>query len=593
MKNKEKLHCYFRVSSKVQEEGASLDVQEMRGKQIAKERGLEFEPYMEGSASSNSEDLDKRPQLAKLLLGIREGKVKHLFAWDMDRLSRNKRVSSLILMEMEENQTKLYTDNGVVDTSIRDDMLMLEIKRLFASHDNALRTTRMKQSKLYRIKKDGIWGGGQLPYGYTTKDKKLFPDKEESKWVKKMFDWYYDGKQIIWIKKQLDKNNVVARRGGLFSTGSIMRLYKNTHYVGHYRHTDKDTGEVIELNCPKIVNETIWNKVQEKVKRNKERFKQTAKTTKNFYLIRHLLYCEHCNTAMRGRIQKYSNINYYYCPKKQKDWKQGKLKTEQKWVRGKIGEHGCDNVRSVNITLLDQFVCSKVRETLSNSTQLKEIFKKEILKDKQVGNKDSFEHERLIRVEKTRKSHLEKQVEELRSSLADIETNIILGDIKDEKLSEQIKKNVISKFTDTKEKLKQSRQKIKQLEDENSWIDWLSKYHDKFLDWEKFSKEELQDALNQFVDKIMVRFDQENNEHIINIKFKLPLVKDKIKYKDPDDKGKGYSVRKGKEELQGKISAEKRWGIKDKLTALHHHSTVTDLAKFLGWSTSVPLSRAT
>ena len=66
------------------------------------------------------------------------------------------------------------------------------------------------------------------------------------------------------------------------------------------------------------------------------------------------------------------------------------------------------------------------------------------------------------------------------------------------------------------------------------------------------------------------------NEHIINIKFKHPLVKYKIKYKDPDDKGKGYSVRKGKEELQGKISAEKRWVIKDKLTALHHHSTVTD-----------------
>ena len=76
---------------------------------------------------------------------------------------------------------------------------------------------------------------------------------------------------------------------------------------------------------------------------------------------------------MRGRIQKYSNINYYYCPKKQKDWKQGKLKTEQKWVRGKIGEHGCDNVRSVNITLLDQFVCSKVRETLSNSVIIKYI----------------------------------------------------------------------------------------------------------------------------------------------------------------------------------------------------------------------------
>ena len=558
--NKEKLHCYFRVSSAIQEQGASLNVQEMCGRKIAEERGLEFEPYMEGSASSNSENLDKRPQLAKLLLGIKEGKVKHLFAWDMDRLSRNKRVSSLVLMEMEENGVTFYTDSGVVDTSIRDDMLMLEIKRLFASHDNALRTTRMKQSKLYRIKKDGIWGGGQLPYGYTTEDKKLTPHKEESKWVKKMFKWYYDGKSIIWIKKQLDKNNVVARRGGLFSTGSIMRLFKNTHYVGHYKHTDRESEEVIELTCPSIVDENIWIKVQEKINRNKERHKQVAKTTKNFYLIRHLLYCDHCSSPMHGRVKyrddKISD-NFYFCPKKQKQWKQGNLTEEQKWVRGKVGDHGCDNNRAVNIPLLENFVCMRVKETLSNSHLLKETFKREVLKEKQVGDRHSWDYERHIRVEKTRRSHLEKQVGQYRSSLAVIETNILVGDIKDENLSQQIKENVIEKFMDAKEKLENSRRRVIELEQENSWIDWLSQYHERFVEWETFSKEELQDALNKFVDKILIGFDHEKNEHIINIKFKIPLVNDGIKFNDADDLSKGYKVKVGKDELRGRMGISK------------------------------------
>ena len=580
MENKEKLHCYFRVSSAVQEKGASLEVQEMRGRKIAEERGLEFEPYMEGSASSNSENLDKRPQLAKLLLGIREGKVKHLFAWDMDRLSRNKRVSSLVLMEMEENGVTFYTDNGVVDTSVRDDMLMLEIKRLFASHDNALRTTRMKQSKLYRIKKDGIWGGGQLPYGYTTEDKKLTPHEEESKWVKKMFKWYYDGKPIIWIKQQLDKNNVIARRGGLFSTGSIMRLFQNTHYIGHYIHTDKESEEVIELTCPSIVDEKIWNKVQEKVKGNKERHKQVAKT-KNFYLIRHLLYCDHCGSPLHGRINQKQRVSYYFCPKKMKDWKKGKLQQNQKWVRGKVGEHGCDNIRATNIHLLDDFVVNTVRTTLADSNLLRETFKREVLKEKQVGQDDSFEYERLIRVEKTRRSHLEKQVEQYRSSLAEIETNILVGDITDELLSKQIKENVIEKFKDAKDKLEKSRQKIIELEQENSWIDWLSQHHEKFMEWEKFSKEELQDALNKFVDRVHVRFDQEKNEHIVTIKFKLPLVNDGIKYNDPDDKGKGYKVKVGKDNLSGTIPFQKG-GRPPKNASLHHHSTVTDLARLRG-----------
>ena len=102
------------------------------------------------------------------------------------------------------------------------------------------------------------------------------------------------------------------------------------------------------------------------------------------------------------------------------------------------------------------------------------------------------------------------------------------------------------------------------------------------MDWEKFSKEELQDAINQFVDRINIGFDQEKNEHLITIKFKLPLVKGSLDYKDPDDKSKGYKVKEGKEELKGNLPIPKR-GRYNKINApLHHHSTVTDLAKFLG-----------
>ena len=44
----------------------------------------------------------------------------------------------------------------------------------------------------------------------------------------------------------------------------------------------------------------------------------------------------------------------------------------------------------------------------------------------------------------------------------------------DNELLEQIKGMFIQKFKDVKDKLDQSRQKNIQLEQENSWIDWLS-----------------------------------------------------------------------------------------------------------------------
>jgi len=156
-------------------------------------------------------------------------------------------------------------------------------------------------------------------------------------------------------------------------------------------------------------------------------------------------------------------------------------------------------------------------------------------------------------------------------------------------LSQQVKEKVIEKFKDAKEKLENSRKKIIELEQENSWIDWLSQHHDKFTEWEKFSKEEMQDALNKFVEKILVRFDVSKNEHIITIKFKLPLVNDAIKYNEPEDKGKGYKVKVGKDILTENLAPTPR----GRSAPLHHHSTVTDFARFLGLSTSVFLTKAT
>ncbi len=151
-----------------------------------------------------------------------------------------------------------------------------------------------------------------------------------------------------------------------------------------------------------------------------------------------------------------------------------------------------------------------------------------------------------------------------------------------------------SKVThDTKEKLESSRRKIIELEQENAWIDWLSQHHERFLEWEKFSKEELQDALNKFVDRILVRFDSDKNEHVITIKFKHPLVNDTFEYNDPDDKSKGYVVKDGKDELEGNLPIQKGGRPSKKNPPLHHHSTVTDFARLRGWSTSVPFSTAT
>ena len=52
-------------------------------------------------------------------------------------------------------------------------------------------------------------------------------------------------------------------------------------------------------------------------------------------------------------------------------------KKEQKWKRGETGDYGCDNTKSVNIDLTNEFVWKNVKDIVAKSSILKKEFKEE------------------------------------------------------------------------------------------------------------------------------------------------------------------------------------------------------------------------
>ena len=131
---------------------------------------------------------------------------------------------------------------------------------------------------------------------------------------------------------------------------------------------------------------------------------------------------------------------------------------------------------------------------------------------------------------------------------------------------------------------------------------WMTNYGD---DINKRFKKPKSELLEGIIDKIIVspvmgetREGKETQRgHIFNIKFKLPIVNDGIEYKDDKNKSKGYSLKNGKksidtfelEVMNGRPSKKNT----PKKGSIQNYSTVTDLARFLGLSTSVPLIKAT
>ena len=118
--------------------------------------------------------------------------------------------------------------------------------------------------------------------------------------------------------------------------------------------------------------------------------------------------------------------------------------------------------------MIDEFVIKRIKETLSHSSLLKDTFKKEVLKEKQVGEDNNWQYERKIKLEKTKNQKLQKKVEQYRSSLAEIETTFILNEVTDKELSLKIKENIIRKLDEVKREAEVSRLKIQHLSEQNS-----------------------------------------------------------------------------------------------------------------------------
>ena len=537
---KETLHTYTRVSTRVQDdEGTSLATQKELGVSKSKELGMKHKVWNEGAASSHHEDLVNRPILVQLLSEIENGAVKHLFVFNNDKLSRNEDTQFVIKSALTKNDVVLYTKDGRFDLNNPQDKLFKSLLDGIAEYDNALRAERSRLGKINKVRQ-GFWYGAPPPYGYEIVEGKLKPHPVESKWVKKMFRWFNDGKQIIWIKSQLDKEGVVARRGKLFTTGSINVLLKNTHHIGYYDWTDKKSGETINCSCPAIVDETVWNDVQRRKEQIYARKGQNNRT-KRFYLLRNLMFCGECGSQMSGRIHDARNENLYFCPNKTRNWVKGARPKNQKWKRGKVGEYGCSMVRSLNITITDEFVWNTVMDTVSNSSILKEGFKDEILKSKFSGD---VETERDLRNQKTKSNRLKKDLQQVQSSIADVETNNLLKRY-DDAVYAQIKSNLDAELKSKKDEIEQTRLRIKELGNQKRWLDWVEKYADQIGALDEFSNEDKKEYLEGILDRIEVRLDKETNDHELEIIFQMGLVGDGIEYVDADDKSAGYDLVEG------------------------------------------------
>ena len=298
----------------------------------------------------------------------------------------------------------------------------LGVQGLVSEYECTKIMERSRRGKLHRARKGRVSVMGNAPYGYdyikhVEREKIRFEiNEEEAKVVRKLFEWV--GQERVSLKetvRRLKEEYIATLKGkGIWHPSTIRRILRNYAYKGQAAFGKTKAGPVmlevkpkknnsrrthsiystdeenwIYIPVPKIVDEDLFNVVQEQLIENKQRARMQQR--KETYLLQKLVVCKCCGRAYCGRRnygkEKKIVSTYYTC-----------LGT-----RNFYGNKICTN-RSIRGEVLETVVWEEVKSVLKNPDRMVKEYQCRISE-----HKNELLDERFAR----RESQLKQNIKEL------------------------------------------------------------------------------------------------------------------------------------------------------------------------------------
>lgn len=524
------LHIYTRVSTTNQEdEGTSLETQKELGIKKSLELGMDYQIWDEGGQSSSKDDLSNRPVLSDLLIKIDKGVVKHLYVWNVDRLSRNQVTWGMIRIKLIQNNVVVHTPTGKQILSDPATNLMLGILSEIAYYDNQIRTLRFRLGRKYRVR-EGNWLGGPPPYGYRIENKKLVIDKDEGKTVKYIFESYRSGLTLRQIRNDLFFKNKRPRRGGLtFTIGSLEKILRNTHYQGYFMVNFEGDDEPTKGTCPRLLDDELIESVKILLQERSYSNRQKNPNEKHFYLLKGLLF-DRNGKPLTGYKQTNGRPKYkFYVPNRNTI---GQTKTKRR------------TNRNITTQILDDLVWGKTLDVVANSTYWKEIFKRDKLDGVMEIREEKKKLERKLRTLQTNYRDLEDR----KTRLENKHDKLIKMIPEDEK--DRMRQEIDLEISECQETIKETHNSLAEISLRVGWVDWTKGFEDWIQEQRDITDPHIKrDFLEKFISRIEIS-DSKDCSHHVTIRYNFPIVGGKLVWKYENGKKKGYDLKTGSHTLE-------------------------------------------
>ncbi|GFR11927.1 recombinase [Trichonephila clavata] len=338
---------YARVSSKrqVQEGTIESQVAELERRiNEDKQELLNEQKFIDNGYSGSKLE---RPGLDELRDKVAEGKIDKVYIHSPDRLSRNYVHQMILLEEFQKAGAEVIFLNHQVGNSPESNLL-LQMQGAIAEYERAKIMERNRRGRLHAARKGCISVMAIAPYGYryiksgTTGEERRFEiNEEEARIVKKLFMWI--GEERVSINetvRRLKERSVRTQKGReMWNRSTIQQILKNPAYKGQAAfgktksnpakpriRPQRNAGSQqkrsltypskenwIYIPIPRIVDEALFNAVEEQLAENRERAR--IQKRKAAYMLQGLIVCQHCRYAycgVRSGSKKKERVNYYY-----------------------------------------------------------------------------------------------------------------------------------------------------------------------------------------------------------------------------------------------------------------------------------------
>ena len=318
------------------------------------ERDEKIITFVDNGFSGGNVNRDGFQKMMKL---VRQGKVKKVIVYKLDRISRSLSDFVNILQEFKEHKVEFVSSQESFDTSSPYGEMIVKLLMVFAEFERTSIINRVTQAYAHRSEM-GFYMGGRQPYGFelvptvihNVKTKKLSPIPAEVEQVRYIFEVY--AQESVSLRRLLDILVAEGKQplnGSSWTTAKLSTLLKNPIYVkadsdvydyydrhgvqmvtdvslftgeygaqlyGHTKHDpnapDWSDMKLVLLTHSGIVDSDIWLKCQRKLEKNRQIGNSVSNPTS--WLAGKVVCekCDHTMTTIKGKANKSGEMRRYF-----------------------------------------------------------------------------------------------------------------------------------------------------------------------------------------------------------------------------------------------------------------------------------------